>query len=108
MSKYHSRKVTWDGIEFDSLKEARRYRELWLLKKAGEITNLQRQVRFVLIPSQRIDGKVVERSVSYIADFVYEDHGEIVVEDVKGLRTREYILKRKLMLYMKGIRIKET
>ena len=108
MSKYHSRKVTWDGIEFDSLKEARRYRELWLLKKAGEITNLQRQVRFVLIPSQRIDGKVVERSVSYIADFVYEDHGEIVVEDVKGLRTREYILKRKLMLWLKGIRIKET
>ena len=108
MSKYHSRKVTWDGIEFDSLKEARRYRELWLLKKAGEITNLQRQVRFVLIPSQRIDGKVVERSVSYIADFVYEDHGEIVVEDVKGLKTREYILKRKLMLWLKGIRIKET
>ena len=108
MSKYHSRKVTWDGIEFDSQKEAQRYRELWLLKKAGEITNLQRQVRFELIPTQRVDGKVVERSVTYVADFVYEDHGEIVVEDVKGLRTREYILKRKLMLYMKGIRIKET
>ena len=108
MSKYHSRKVTWDGIEFDSQKEAQRYRELWLLKKAGEITNLQRQVRFELIPTQRVDGKVVERSVTYVADFVYEDHGEIVLEDVKGLRTREYILKRKLMLYMKGIRIKET
>lgn len=108
MSKYHSRKVTWEGIEFDSQKEAQRYRELWLLRKAGEITNLQRQVRFELIPTQRIDGKVVERSVTYVADFVYEDHGEIVVEDVKGLRTREYILKRKLMLYMKGIRIKET
>lgn len=107
MSKYHSKKSVVNGIEFDSKKEANRYFELSLLERAGMISDLQRQVKFELIPSQRIDGKVVERSVSYVADFVYKQHGKTVVEDTKGFKTKDYIIKRKLMLYIHGIRVKE-
>lgn len=110
-SKYNSKKTVVDGQKFDSKKEARRYQELLLLEKAGEIKNLSRQVKFVLIPSQRDEnGKVVERECSYKADFTYEEEGGIktVVEDVKGYRTKEYIIKRKLMLYQFGIRIREV
>lgn len=111
MSKYNSKKTVVDGQTFDSKKEARRYQELLLLEKAGVIKNLSRQVKFVLIPSQRNEnGKVVERECSYKADFTYEEEGGIktVVEDVKGYRTKEYIIKRKLMLYQYGIRIREV
>lgn len=107
MSKYHSKKAVANGIEFDSRKEARRYSDLVLLERAGMITDLQRQVKFELIPSQRIDGKVVERSVTYVADFVYKQHGKTVVEDTKGFKTKDYIIKRKLMMYIHGIRVKE-
>lgn len=107
MNKYGNRKVIHDGIEFDSVKEARRYCELKLMQRAGVISDLQLQVSFELIPTQRIDGKVVERAVNYIADFVYKQDGVQVVEDTKGMRTKEYIIKRKLMLYIHGIRIKE-
>lgn len=107
-SKYHSRKVTVDGITFDSRKEARRYSELLLLERVGAIQNLQRQVKFELIPSQRIDGKVVERACTYIADFVYEENGRKVVEDTKGFKTLDYIIKRKLLLYRYGIQIREV
>lgn len=107
-SKYHSRKVVFDGITFDSKKEATRYRELRLLEMAGKITALQRQVKFELIPSQRIDGKVVERPCSYIADFAYCKDGEYIVEDTKGFRTPEYVIKRKMMLHKYGIQIKEV
>lgn len=109
MSKYNSKKTVVDGQKFDSKKEARRYQELLLLEKAGEIKNLSRQVKFVLIPSQRDEnGKVVERECSYKADFVYEEDGKTVVEDVKGFRTKEYIIKRKLMMWRYGIRIREV
>lgn len=109
MSKYNSKKTIVDGRKFDSKKEARRYQELLLLEKAGEIKNLSRQVKFVLIPSQRDEtGKVVERECSYKADFTYEEGIKTVVEDVKGYRTKEYIIKRKLMLYQYGIRIREV
>lgn len=108
MNKYHNKKVCYNGIAFDSKKEARRYSELLLLERAGVITNLQRQVPFVLIPSQRINGKVVERECKYIADFVYTENGKKVVEDTKGMRTKDYIIKRKLMLYIHGIQIKEV
>jgi hypothetical protein len=108
MSKYHSRKITVGGITFDSKKEARRYSELYLLERAGQITNLQRQVTFELIPSQRINGKVAERACNYIADFVYEKDGQQVVEDTKGFKTKDYIIKRKLMLHVHGIRINEV
>lgn len=109
MGKYHNRKITRDGQTFDSVKEYRRFCELSLLVKAGKVTDLKRQVKFELIPSQRIDGKVVERPVTYIADFVYENEkGRVVVEDTKGMKTKDYILKRKMMLYFHGIRIQEV
>ncbi len=119
-SKYHSRKVCVDGLTFDSRKEYRRFCELQILEKAGEISNLQRQVEYILIPEQREPdikgprggirrGKLIERKVAYIADFVYTDNsGNTVVEDSKGMKTPEYIIKRKLMLWVHGIRIKET
>lgn len=107
------------GITFDSKKEAERYRELKELEALGEIRDVKCQVKFLLIPAQRepdkvgkrggiVKGALIEREVSYRADFTYFTRDdELVVEDVKGMRTPEYILKRKLMLYMAGIRIKE-
>lgn len=110
-NKYGSQKVEVNGIVFDSKKEARRYQELLLLEKAGAIEDLRRQVKYVLVPSQKDDrGNVIEREVSYIADFVYFDSraSEYVVEDTKGFKTKDYIIKRKLMLHEYGIRIKEV
>ena len=117
-NKYSNQKVTIDGETFDSKKEARRYYELKLLERAGEIKNLQRQTKFLLIPSQFeevIDAKgkpkqkCIERACVYVADFQYQDAntGELIVEDTKGVRTKEYIIKRKLMLSVYNIKIKE-
>lgn len=118
-AKYGNRKAYANGRQFDSKKEACRFMELQLLEQAGEISNLRTQVKYVLIPTQRefcndIDergrfkkGKVIERECSYKADFVYEKDGKIIVEDTKGFKTPEYIIKRKLMLYVHGIRIRE-
>lgn len=110
MRKYRNKKVTVDGLTFDSKLEARRYQELKLLERAGEIEDLQLQVKYTLIPSQKLNNRVVERAVTYVADFVYrlKTNGECVVEDTKGVKTKEYILKRKMMLYFHGIRIKEV
>lgn len=108
MSKYYSKKVTIDGITFDSKREANRYCELALLEKAGQITELELQKEFTLIPSQRIDGKVVERACKYKADFSYMENGKHIVEDTKGFKTKDYIIKRKLMLYIHKIQIKEV
>ena len=108
VGKYKNRKLTVDGEVFDSQKEYARYRELALLQRAGQISDLKRQVKYDLIPTQRIGGKVVEKSCVYIADFVYTENGETVVEDTKGFRTKDYIIKRKLMLHVHGIRIKEV
>lgn len=107
--KYRSQKTEVDGIVFDSRKEARRYKELSILEQAGEITNLERQKTYVLIPSQKDEtGKVIERPCKYVADFVYVDgSGNTVVEDTKGIRTTAYVIKRKLMLERYGIRITE-
>ncbi len=123
-NKYNAKKVSVDGIEFDSKKEARRYQELLLLQKAGEIYLLERQKVYELLPAQRepdavgkrggvIKGKLLERAVEYVADFVYTDKtGKTVVEDVKGFREggayAVFVLKRKLMLYRYGIKIKEV
>lgn len=107
-SKYGNKKVEVNGIVFDSKKEARRWLELDMLAKAGEIQNLQRQVPFLLIPSQSVDGKVVERAVSYVADFVYKQDGKTVVEDTKGHKTKDYILKRKMLLFFYGVQIREV
>lgn len=109
-SKYGNRKVVTAAGTFDSQKEARRFAELRLLERAGRISNLRRQVRYELIPSQRdSSGRVIERSVVYVADFVYydNDHCREVVEDTKGVRTKEYVIKRKLMLWQKGVRVSE-
>lgn len=106
MSKYGNIKTTTsDGITHDSIKEANRWCELKLLERAGKIKHLQRQVKYALIPKQ--EG---ERAVEYIADFVYHiaEDGKLVVEDVKGKKTKDYIIKRKLMLWVHGIKIKET
>lgn len=120
MQKYRNKKILIDGQTFDSRKEGRRWRELRLLEAAGQINSLQRQVKFVLIPPQREPGTIgkrgaykpgplVERECSYLADFVYKTRdGKTVVEDTKGIRTKDYIIKRKLMLYIHGIRIKEV
>ena len=109
-SKYGSEKVTVDGQTFDSTAEYRRYCELCLMAQAGEISDLQRQVRYELTPVQRDeDGNIIERACYYVADFVYTDaQGCTVVEDVKGFRTKEYLIRRKLMLYLYGIRIQEV
>lgn len=107
-NKYNARKCILNGEMFDSHKEMRRYQELLLMEKAGAISNLRRQVKYILIPSQRFSKKVVERECSYVADFVYEENGETVVEDAKGYRTEAYKIKRKLMLWYHGIRIKEV
>ena len=117
--KYGNKEVTVDNIRFDSKREAQRYCELKLLEQAGEISGLRMQVKFVLIPQQREPdirgqrggihkGKVIEKECAYIADFVYQKDGETVVEDTKGFRTKDYIIKRKLMLYVHGIRIREV
>lgn len=123
--KYGNKKITLDGITFDSRKEANRYRELKLLEKAGKISHLRLQVKFILIPAQYEQskekyqrgakkglykrGKLLERECAYIADFVYIDaDGKKIVEDTKGMRTKDYIIKRKLMLHKYGIKIKEV
>ena len=117
-NKYSNTKVTVDGETFDSKKEYRRYCELKLLERAGEIQDLKRQQKFIVINPQYewvVDAKgkqkqkCVERECSYVADFVYRDAhtGELIVEDTKGVKTKEYIIKRKLMLSVYNIKIKE-
>ena len=119
-NKYNARTYKVGNEVFHSKKELHRYEELLLLEKAGQIHNLQREVKYLLIPSQREtvwkngkprQGKVIEREVSYIADFVYEENGQTIVEDVKGgsaTKTDAYVIKRKLMLYVHGIRVREV
>lgn len=118
------------GGGFDSKKEKQRFQELRLLERAGVIDNLRTQVKFVLIPAQREEsrdlytrgpqkgkhkqGRVIEREVAYVADFAYHDINtdREVVEDVKGFKGSEayklYVIKRKLLLWRYGIRIKEV
>jgi len=119
-AKYGNNKIVIGDNTYDSMKEYRRYLDLLMLEKAGEIKDLRRQVKYILIPAQREPdtvgkrggikkGKLLEREVAYFADFVYMDvkTGELVVEDTKGIRTTEYIIKRKLMLYVHHIKIQE-
>lgn len=99
--KFNNVPTVVDGIRFDSKKEARRWGELLALHKAGRITALQRQVRIPI----RLNGELI---CKYIADFVYVEGGERVIEDAKGFVTREYILKRKLLRAVYGIIIRES
>lgn len=131
-TKLNNRSIVIDGIEFDSKKEGHRYSELKLLQRAGKISDLALQKRYELIPAQyetvetgeyfKIGAKkgqpktkqvCIEQSVVYIADFVYKENGQTVVEDVKGFRDpssatyAKFVLKRKMMLWIHGIKIKE-
>ena len=116
-SKYRNKKVGIDGITFDSKKEAATYLELKACKASGEITGFEMQCRFELIPAQYEDAliggklkkKCIERAIHYVADFVlYYPDGEVVVLDVKGFKNQVWILKRKLMLMIHKIRVKEV
>lgn len=104
-SKYHNKKVTVDGITFDSVKEASRWQELRMMERAGKITGLVRQQKIELIPKTKL-----YRACYYVCDFIYFDKREnkTIYEDVKGVRTKEYLLKRKLLYWQHGIEIKET
>lgn len=129
MNKYRNKKTMVHGMEFDSAKEAKRYQELYLMGKCGYISDLQRQVKFELVPAQyeyvetgevylvgirkgmpKTKKVCVEKAVCYIADFVYMENGKMVVEDTKSeaTRTKEYIIKRKLMRHLHGITVKEV
>lgn len=106
-NKYRNREVTVDGLRFQSVKEASRWQELKLMERAGEITGLVRQVKIELIPKTKL-----YRACYYIPDFAYFDKrsGKTIYEDVKGgnFRTKEYLLKRKLLYWRHGIEILET
>lgn len=106
-SKYHAKKTVVDGIEFDSAKEAKRYTRLRDMEEEGMIQHLRLQVPFELLPSFECDG-VKYRGMSYVADFVYVRDGKVVVEDVKGVKTPEYKMKKKLMAYFNHINIEES
>lgn len=87
-----------------SRREARRAQDLALLEKLGEISELKQQTKYVLIPKQ--DG---ERAVTYTDDFSYRDkQGNLVVEDSKGFKTQQYVIRRKLMLFIHGIKVREV
>lgn len=123
-NKYGNRKIVTADGEFDSKHEYQRWCELKLMERVGKISHLTRQEKYLLIPAQyetyeRISEKTgkklkdgrrcVEKECSYVADFVYyRSNGELVVEDAKGVRTEGYIIKRKLMLQVYGIKISEV
>lgn len=101
--KYHAKKTVVDGITFDSKKEAERYKELKALQLVGKIDRLELQPRFTLMDGFRYEGKAI-RKIEYVADFLYRDLStlELVVEDVKGVKTDVYKLKKKLFLKIYG------
>ena len=117
--KYRNKRVEYEGIVFDSLKEKRRYCQLQLWEKHGIISDLRLQVPYELIPAiyedvevqlktkVKIKKKLVQRATTYVADFVYIKDGVTVVEDTKGFRTKEYELKKKMMRAFLGITITE-
>ena len=118
-NKLHAEKVDMtmpDGtlMHFDSKREARRYMDLWLMQRAGEISGLRTQVKYELIPKQVHKDGTKEKGIDYVADFVYEQGGETVVEDSKGFRDtssasyRLFVMKRKMMLYFHGITVREV
>lgn len=108
-NKYRNRKIEADGQVFDSRKEYQRYLELLTYQEGGVISNLRRQVPFVICDKVKDDnGKVLQRDSKYIADFVYVKDGQLIVEDAKGYRTDLYKLKKKLMLERYGIQVKEV
>lgn len=119
--KYHNKKITFQGETFDSKKEFKRFLDLRILEKNGDISHLRRQVKYELISAKYEEctigkrgavkhGKCIASACCYYADFVYVDNatGNVIVEDCKGVRTAAYNIKKKLMLDKYGIEIKET
>lgn len=108
-NKYKARKVFFNGETFDSQWELQRWRELQFLERKGVIHDLQRQIRYVLIPKQRDEqGRTVFRETAYVADFVYWDDNGLHVEDAKGVETEVFKIKRKLMYERFNILIEVT
>lgn len=123
-SKYHARPVTIDGIWFPSTREGEYYLLYKEMEAKGEISDLKRQVPYILLPeiSEEYDEvvhlktkdktvhkkRVIQKVTRYIADFVFTKDGEEVIVDVKGKRTKEYELKKKMMLSLLGKRITEV
>lgn len=118
-NKYHATKVTFDGITFDSKKEGLYYLKLKDMMHRGEISDLRLQVPYELLPAiyrdetvhlktkDKVVRKLIQRPVTYVADFVYTKDGEEIVVDTKGVRLPDYIIKKKMMLALKGIEITE-
>lgn len=107
-NKYHNKKCEYKGIKFDSIKERNWYINLENMQKLGKISELKRQVEFVLIETFKLEDKTY-RKTKYIADFTYKDkNGKYHVVDTKGFRTPEYKLKKKLMAWKYGIEIEEV
>lgn len=106
--KYGAKKVSVDGVTFDSTRESRRWSELQALQVAGHISDLERQVVFELAPSVKFAGsKRAKPALRYVADFRYVDKaGALVTEDVKGVLTREFQIKRHLMLSVHGVDVR--
>lgn len=98
MNKYKNTKIVVDNIKFDSVLEANRYKELKLLQRAKQISNLRLQVPFLLQEGFKKNGKT-HRKIEYIADFVYEENGQTIVEDTKGMKTETFKIKQKLFEY---------
>lgn len=119
-NKYHAKKVEFYGITFDSKKEGLYYLKLKDMERRGEITDLRLQVPYELLPAiyrdevvhlktkDKVVKKLVQRAVTYVADFVYVQDGKEVVIDAKGMRLHDYILKKKMMLALKGIEVIEV
>lgn len=115
-SKYRNIKING----YDSITEFRRAKTLEMLEKQGVISSLEKQVKYELVPPYiehyQMQGKrkmlnkkrTIEQGVYYYADFQYVRDGQLVVEDVKGVKTKDYIIKRKLMLQVHGIKLKEV
>lgn len=122
-NKYGNTRFFADNQKWDSKKEYQRYLVLKDAEKKGAINNLRRQVKFELLPpvteefvehlktKDKVKQKVIQRCVSFIADFTYQKGDELIVEDVKiskSLLPKEYILKKKMMLALLGIKVKES
>ena len=98
-NKYHAVKTSYNGIKYDSKKEARFAQELDLRIKAGDVKYYERQPSFILQPSYKI-GKRTIRDIRYIADFkIYHNDGRVEIVDCKGMKTRDYLLKKKIFEY---------
>lgn len=119
-NKYHAKKVEFCGIIFDSKKEGLYYLKLKDMERRGEISDLRLQVPYELLPAiyrdevvhlktkDKVVKRLIQRAVTYVADFVYVHDGKEIVIDAKGMRLPDYILKKKMMLALKGIEVIEV